>query len=146
MCQPPGVRRPGKITVIERGHSAQHQAWQLAASEHCGLLGLYLESSSGYEYSGAQGFNGDPGGGFWVEASGPGGSDFFYGPAPAPALTERLSAARHVPVLVRTRPLPVRAELPRGRFFILQNPEPASANWNVTLLDSAGQKVAFTDF
>lgn len=136
----------GEPTVLERGHSAQHQAWQLAASEHCGLLGLYLENSSRHQYSGAEGFNGDPSGGFWMEGSGPGGSDFLYGPAPAAAVTARLSAARHVPILVPTRPLPVRAGLPRGRFFILQNPGPVSANWNATLLDSAGHKVAFTDF
>lgn len=37
-----------------------------AATGYASRLGLYLESSSGHEYSRAQGFNGDPGGGFWV--------------------------------------------------------------------------------
>jgi len=136
----------GRTVLLERGHSAQRQPWQLAASEHCGQLRLTLQSPSGHGYSGAQGFSADPTAGFWMEGSGPGRSDFFYGPAPPAAVTVRLSAPGQATVLAATQPFPARAGLPRGRFFILQNPGPASVNWNVTLLDAAGHKVAFTNF
>ena len=141
-----GCTGGGRTIVLERGYAAQRRPWQLTASEHCGQMRLTLQSPSGHGYSGAQGFSAGPTAGFWMEGSGPGGSDFFYGPAPAAAVTVRLSALRQAPVLARTQPLPARAGLPRGRFFILQNPGQARANWNVTLLDVAGHKVAFTDF
>jgi hypothetical protein len=135
----------GEKIVLERGHSAQNRPWQLAANEQDGQLGLYLESPYGREYSGGVGFSAGPAAGFWMEGPGPDG-DFFYGPAPAAAVTVRLSAPGHAPILVRTRPLPSRAGLPRGRFFITQPPGPGNVNWNVTLLDAAGHKVAFADF
>jgi hypothetical protein len=132
--------------VLERGQLAQHRPWQLDASEHHGRLGLYLENPSGDTYSGAVGFAAGPSAGFWAEGLGPDGSDFHYGPAPAAAVTVRLSAPGYSPILVQTRPLPFRAGLPRGRFFIVQAPGQTGVGWSVTLLDAAGRKVAFANF
>jgi hypothetical protein len=81
-----------------------------------------------------------------MEGAGPGGFAFFYGPAPAAAVTVRLNAPGYATILVRTRPIPSRAGLPHGRFFITQVPDPGDVIWNVTLLDAAGHKVAFADF
>lgn len=139
----PTPRRPEVRIVLERGRSAQHQPWQLAASLHNGRLGLYLEGPSGNMYSGSVGFAAGPSAGYWTEGLGPGRSDFVYGPAPAAAVTVQLSAPGHAPLLVRTRPIPARAGLPRGRFFIAQSP---GGGWNVTLLNAAGRRVAFENF
>lgn len=132
--------------VLERGRSAQNLPWQLAASEQNGQLGMYLESPSGSQYSGAAGFAAGPAAGFWMEGAGSGGFAFFYGPAPAAAVTVRLNAPGYATILVRTRPIPSRAGLPHGRFFITQVPDPGDVIWNVTLLDAAGHRVAFADF
>ena len=131
--------------VLERGRSSQNLPWQLAAAEHDGQVGLYLESPSGREYSGGVGWASGPAAALWADAAGPGGFDFYYGPAPTAAVAARLSAPGHASIFVRTRPLPSRAGLPGGRFFITQPPGPANVNWNVTLLDSAGHKVAFAN-
>jgi hypothetical protein len=136
----------GEKIVLERGHSTQNQPWRLTANEQRGQLGLYLESPSGRGYSGGVGFAAGPAAGFWAQGLGRAGSDFFYGPVPASAVMVRLTAPGRAPVLVRTRPFPLRAGLPHGRFFITQPPGSASVNWNVTPLDASGHKIAFTDF
>lgn len=136
----------GEKIVLERGYSAQNRPWQLTANKQDGQLGLYLESPSGRGYSGGVGFSAGPAAGFWAEGLGPAGSNFFYGPVPASAVRVRLTAPGYAPVVVRTRPFPVRAGLPHGRFFITQPPGSAYVNWNVTPLDASGHKVAFTDF
>ena len=136
----------GEKIVLARGHSAQNRPWTLTANEQGGQLGLYLDSPSGREYSGAIGFSAAPTAGFWTEGLGPAGSNFFYGPVPPSAVTVRLTAPGHAPVLVRARPFPSRAGLPHGRFFITQPPGPANVNWNVTPLDASGNKIAFADF
>jgi hypothetical protein len=110
------------------------------------MLGLYLDNPSGGNYSGAVGFDASPEAGFWISGAGPGDSIFYYRPAPAAAVTVRLQAAGHAPIQVPTRPIPSGAGLPRGRFFVTQPPGTANVNWKVTLLDAAGQHVAFADF
>lgn len=139
------ARTSGKI-VLERGSSAQNRPWQLRANEQGGQLGLYLESPAGRGYSGAVGFSAGPSAGFWAEGLGPAGSDFCYGPVPAPAVMVRLTAPGYAPVLVRTRPFPSQAGLPHGRFFITQPPGSANVSWSVTPLDASGHTVAFADF
>ncbi len=49
-------------------------------------------------------------------------------------------------ILLRTNAFPAHVGLPRGRFFIIQPPGPASVDGDVTLLNTAGQRVAFADF
>ncbi|MBO0770411.1 MAG: hypothetical protein J2P35_03025 [Actinobacteria bacterium] len=141
--QDPG--KLGKKVVLQRGRSAQGRPWQLSASEQGGQLGLFLESPTGHDYSGGIGFCSAPAAGFWLEGLGPHGSTFYYGPAPAAAVTARLTASGHAAIQVPTRPLPHRAGLPRSRYFITQPPGPATIGWNVTLLDAAGHKVPFAD-
>ena len=131
---------------LERGYSAQNRPWQLRANEQGGRLGLYLESPSGYGYSGGIGFAAGPAAGFWAEGLGPAGSNFCYGPVPASAVMVRLTAPGYAPILLRTRPFPSHAGLPHGRFFITQPPGSASVNWQVMPLDASGHKVAFADF
>jgi hypothetical protein len=132
--------------ILERGHTSQHQSWQLAASEQGGHLGLYLEELSGTDYSGSVGFNGAPSAGFWMEGSGPGDSIYYYGPVPVKAVKVELRAPGYAPVLIPTRPIPDHDGLPHGRFFIVAPPGGASVNWHVTLLDAAGHKVPFANF
>jgi hypothetical protein len=136
----------GKKVVLDRGLSAQGRPWRLTASEQGGQLGLFLESPSGYDYSGGIGFRPGPPPGLWLEGSGPHGSIFYYGPAPTAAVTVRLSSPGRAAIRLPTRPFPRRAGLPPGRYFITQPPGSINLDWNVTLLDAAGRKVAFADF
>lgn len=140
---------PGKLgrkVVLGHGRSAQGRPWLLAASEQGGQLGLFLESPTGHDYSGGIGFCSAPAAGYWLEGLGPHGSDFYYGPAPSAAMRVRLTAPGRAPILVPTRPLPNRAGLPHGRFWITQPPGAGTVGWNVTLLDAAGRKVPFAGF
>lgn len=140
-----GCTSGGKV-ILERGHTSQHQSWQLAGSEQNGQLGLYLDNPSGDDYSGGIGFSADPSAGFWMEGAGPGDTIFWYGPTPVQAVKVELGAPGYAPILIPTRPIPAKDGLPQGRFFILAPPGPASVNWHVTLLDAAGNRVPFTDF
>ena len=143
----PGPHGHPVALVLARGRDAQDQPWKLVVSDRRGArLSLLLESPSGHVYSGGVGFAAGPAAGFWVEGSGPGRSDFFYGPAPAAAVTVRMSAAGYAPILLRASPLPSRPGLPRGRFFITQPPGPPGVEWRVTLLDASGHRVPFADF
>jgi hypothetical protein len=104
-CGDPG--KLGKKVVLQRGRSAQGFPWRLTASEQNGMLGLFLESPTGYGYSGGICFRAGPPPGSFLEGLGSHGSDFYYGPAPAAAVTVQLSA--RALILIPTRPLPHRA-------------------------------------
>jgi hypothetical protein len=95
---------------------------------------------------GGVGFSAQPSAGFWAAGSGPGDSTFYYGPVPRSARYAVLTASGYAPVTVPTRPLPEKDGLPDGRFFIVEPPGPVSLTWNITLRDSAGHQVAFSDF
>ena len=81
-----------------------------------------------------------------MAGAGPGKSIFYYGPAPAATAKVELRAAGYPPLLTPAKPIPAGAGLPKGRFFIVEPPGPASVNWSVTLLDSAGHRVHFAAF
>jgi hypothetical protein len=136
----------GKQVVLERGHTENNQPWKLVASEQSGHLSLSLEKPSGAAYSGSTGFSAAPGAGFWMEGHGPGGSIFYYGPAPTSAVKVQLRAPGHAPILIRTKLIPAQGGLPRGRYFIVAPPSTADVSWTVTLLNATGHKVAFADF
>jgi hypothetical protein len=106
---------------------------------HLGL-GLYFPSQKKMD-SGAVGFCGGPGAGFWMDDS-----NFDYGPTPVSATHAVLTARGYTPVSVPTRPIPQKDGLPRGRFFIVNPPGKASVYWNVTLKDAAGHTVPFAEF
>ena len=108
----------GPTVVLQRGQLGQHP-WQLVAWEQGGLLGLGLDGASQKnQYSGGLGFCSDPFAGFWLEAAGPEGSTFYYGPSPASAKYAVFTAHGHAPVTVATRPIPQEDGLPSGRFFV----------------------------
>lgn len=137
----------GGSVVLERGVAGQNEPWQLVAWEQNGSLGLALDGASqSVTYSGAVGFSAQPGAGFWINGSGPGNTAFYYGPTPQSARYAVLTASGYGPVTVPTHPVPQENGLPSGRFFIVESPPPAGVNWNVTLKDSAGHQVAFSDF
>ena len=92
--------------VLERGHAARNEPWQLVASEQNGTLSMFLEPPSGASYSGVQGFNASPDAGFWMEGAGPKNSIFYYGPTPDSAKEVRLTAPGFASILVATRPIP----------------------------------------
>ncbi len=145
-CLDAGTGAAGPTVVLERGHLGRHP-WQLVAWEQGGYLGLGLDGGSlKQQYSGGVGFCHDPAAGFWAQASGPQGSDFYYGPAPGPATYAVLTARGRAPVIVSTRPIPQKDGLPRGRFFILDPPGLPSVAWNVTLKDASGHTVPFANF
>jgi hypothetical protein len=145
-CLAAGSGTAGPSVVLERGHLGRH-SWQLVAWEQGGHLGLGLDGDSQeQQYSGGVGFCAGPAAGFWLLASGPAGSDFYYGPAPVPAAYAMLTARGRAPVVVPTRPIPQKDGLPDGRFFAIDPPGPLSVVWNVTLKDAAGHTIPFTDF
>lgn len=145
-CVDGGAGAAGPTVVLERGHLGR-QPWQLVAWEQGGHLGLGLDGDSlKRQYSGGVGFCPGPGAGFWLLASGPGGSDFYYGPAPASSRFAVLTARGRAPVIVPTRPITQKAGLPSGRFFVIDPPGPVSVVWNVTLKNAAGQTVHFAEF
>jgi len=112
-----------------------------------GSLSLILDGASQSEtYSGAVGFSARPSAGFWTSGLGPGNATFYYGPTPQSARYAVLTASGYAPVTVPTHPFPQGNGLPGGRFFIVEPPGPASVTWNITLKDSAGHQVAFSDF
>jgi hypothetical protein len=136
----------GPSVVLERGHLGQ-QSWQLVAWEQGGLLGLALDGASQKtQYSGGLGFCAGPAAGFWLEAEGPAGSTFYYGPASAAAKYAVFTAPGHAPIIVPTRPIPQKDGLPSGRFFVADPPDSASAIWDVKLEDEARHTVPFTNF
>jgi hypothetical protein len=137
----------GGSVVLERGSVGRNGPWQLVASEQDGSLSLTLDGASqSVQYSGAVGFSAQPSAGFWTSGLGPEDSTFYYGPAPQSARFAVLTASGFAPVIVPTRPLPEEGGLPEGRFFIVKPPGPDSLMWKVTLRDSAGHLVAFSDF
>ena len=136
----------GPTVVLER-RDLGRQSWQLVAWEQGGLLGLALDGASQkIQYSGGLGFCAGPAAGFWLEVAGPGGSTFYYGPAPASARYAVFTAPGHAPVIVRTSPIPQQDGLPSGRFFVTDPPGSASVTWDVKLEDAAGHTVAFVEF
>lgn|SRR5512146_625172 len=137
----------GGSVVLERGSAGRNGPWQLVGSEQNGSLSLTLDGASqSVHYSGAVGFSAQPSAGFWTSGLGPGNSTFYYGPTPQSARFAVLTASGYAPVIVPTRPLPEEGGLPSGRFFIVEPPGPASLMWKITLRDSAGHQVAFSDF
>jgi hypothetical protein len=145
-CLDSGGGTAGPRIVIDRGHLGQ-QPWQLVAWIQGGHLGLALYFASQKKMdSGAVGFCGGPGAGFWMDGPGPDGSNVDYGPTPTAATHAVLTARGHAPVSVPTRPIPHEDGLPRGRFFIAGPPGKASVYWNVTLKDAAGHTVPFAEF
>jgi len=145
-CLDAGAGAAGPTVVLERGRLGR-QPLQLVAWEQGGYLGLGLDGDSlKRQYSGGAGFCPGPGAGFWLLAAGPEGSDFYYGPAPASAKYAVLATRGRVRVIVPTRPLPQKAGLPSGRFFVIDPPGPLSVIWSVTLKNAAGQTVPFAAF
>ena len=137
---------PDKI-VLARGRLASGQRWKLVAFEQGHRLGLDLDSPSGYDYSGQIRFAASRDYSYyWGEGLGPGNTVFYFGPVPNSAVTIRLTAPGHRPVLVRTAPLPAGRGLPAGRFFVVQSPSSVWVSWWVTPLDAAGHRVAFRAF
>lgn len=137
----------GGSVVLERGSVGQNKPWQLVASEQNGSLSLVLDGASqSVTYSGGVGFSAQPGAGFWMSGLGPGNSTFYYGPTPQLARYAVLTALGYAPIAVPTHPLPQENGLPSGRFFIVEPPALPNEVWNVTLRDSAGHQVAFSDF
>lgn len=136
----------GPTVVLEHGYLGQRQ-WQLVAWEQGGLLGLALDGASQKDqYSGGLGFSAGPSAGFWLEASGPGESIFYYGPASVSARYAVFTAPGYAPIVVPTRPIPREDGLPSGRFFVADPPGLASVVWDVKLKDAAGHIVSFTNF
>jgi hypothetical protein len=145
-CLDAGSGKAGPTVVLERGHHGRHP-WQLVAWEQGGYLGLGLDGGSlDRQYSGGVGFCRGPAAGFWLLASGPQGSDFYYGPAPVSAADAVLTARGRAPVIVPTRPIPQKDGLPRGRFFVIDPPGLASVVWGVTLKDASGHTIPFANF
>lgn len=145
-CLAAGGGAAGPTVVLERGHLGR-QPWQLVAWKQGGHLGLALDGvSQKTQYSGGVGFCAGPAAGFWLEGLGPGGSTFYYGPAPVSAKYAMLTARGHAPVIVPTRPIPQKDGLLSGRFFVADPPGPVSVSWNVMLKDATGHTVPFTDF
>jgi hypothetical protein len=145
-CLNAGSGAAGPTVVVERGHLGRHP-WQLVAWEQGGYLGLGLDGDSlKQQYSGGVGFCRGPAAGFWLLASGPQGSGFYYGPAPMSATYAVLTARSRAPVIVPTRPIPHKDGLPRGRFFVIDPPGPLSLVWNVTLKNASGYTVPFANF
>jgi hypothetical protein len=137
----------GGNVVLERGSMGRNGPWQLVASEQNGSLSLTLDGASqSVTYSGGVGFSANPDAGFWAAGLGPGNSTFYYGPTPSSARYAVLTASGYAPVIVATRPLPEESGLPSGRFFIVEPPGPTGVVWSVTLRDSAGRHVAFSNF
>ena len=145
-CLDAGNGAAGPTVVLERGHLGRHP-WQLVAWEQGGHLGLGLDGDSfKQQYSGGVGFCRGPSAGFWLLASGPQGSDFYYGPVPGSATYAVLTARGRALVVVRTRPMRQKDGLPRGRFFVIDPPGPLSLVWNVSLKNASGRTVPFADF
>lgn len=145
-CPDAGSGAAGPTVVLERGHLGRNP-WQLVAWEQGGSSGLGLDGDSlKQQYSGGVGFCRGPAAGFWLVASGPHGSNFYYGPAPVPATYAVLTARGRSPVIVPTRTLPQKDGLPRGRFFIIDPLGPLSVVWNVTLKNASGHTVPFANF
>ena len=145
-CLDAGGGAAGPTVVLERGHLGRHP-WQLVAWEQGGYLGLGLDGESlKQQYSGGVGFCRGPAAGFWLLASGPQGSDFYYGPAPVSATYAVLTVRGRAPVIVPTRPIPQKDGLPNGRFFVIEPPGPLSVVWKVTLKNASGHTVPFANF
>lgn len=142
-----GQVRPARPVVVARGQMPDGKRWQLAAFEQRGQLGLDLEGPSGHSYSGSVGYSANKVYSYhWGEGLGPSGSDWYYGPVLARAMTVRLTAGGHRPLTVKTWPIPHVNGLPRGRVFIVRPPGAPLVNWHVTPFDAAGHKVPFVGF
>jgi len=143
----PAHSHPHPKTVLVHGHLPDGRHWQLAAFEQGRQLGMEIEEPSGHSDSGQVGFAASRDYNYyWGEGLGPGSSIFYYRPVPPAAVSVRLTAPGWRPRLVRTAPLPGGHGLPRGRFFVVQSPSPATVSWTVVPLDAAGHPVAFAAF
>lgn len=139
----------GTHIVIDKGvfHKTK---WRLSAWISTGDNGPYgqlcmeldFPGSHGGLPAGACGF--DRSDGFWLSGIFPDGSDFLGGPISLKTATVRLLPASKVAAV----PLPSRAGLPRGKFWVYLDPTHASESdaFNPSPLDLRGNPTPFQKF